>query len=1177
MNASRLFPPPCLPPALALLLSAAWPLPVRGAPVPSPASSSAPAPAAAPAVPARLDVYVSTGDNHFLGSSLPIDSPASIAVTFDLFRDVQRARRVYWRGLEEACWLRTMTLREENPRYASLWRWMQELYAAHHPDILAVKAAHERGMEIWGVGSLWDWGAPADTPGFGDYPFAFESRLRLEHPEWSPADRHGVRRQGGPIELAYPEARQALVQLITEETFRAGYDGITFLTYVENYSLRFQDEFGYSDPIVQDFRKRHGIDLRRESFRRGASREDWMRLRGTYVTAFLRELRAALAARGVKLGMIVNSNDPRQPQSWNVPQLMLTAGRHHMDVDTWVREGLVDALLIYGNNSPAAVTKAIEDLRWLARGTSTEVSFMTSSPFGEGWRPCQADGVPTVLAVSDDAQHLERGFVPAQTKEALRASTLPQRLRALQQAVAGQLSATVEELRPGLASPNLIERRLTLQALGKSKSPEAVPLLEAGLNDPENGVRCLAALALGETHGADSGTALLQAVARHGNHMLRECAIIALRRLKPLPVGALREAALQSPSGAVREAATRTLLVHASPALIPVFRQALQDADRFPRFAAAEALGNLPASPEAVEILLAHLGHADPAVANRCAVSLGKIAAAGRPETASLQPRIEEGLLAAFRRHGDSGLPDAEWGWRPVGNALLSCGPEGAAALRRLRDQRENFRLAELAWRVVDLRQCPNTFSEVTEPENEAAIKLRPQPPRSLRVDPAQGNDANDGESAPVKSIARALALAGPGDTVHLTPGRYREPIVFSNMRGEPDRPIILDGHGAVLDGAEPLDPPAWTQVEPGLYRHERLLPMNAGILSRWFFVWEGRMNRMGRVSKGPKAELKAPAALQPGEWTYVPDAPPEARESPSGKPWDAVALPGAFYLRIDPARTLADHRIEAPLRANGVSFAGLCAHLLIRNVTATHFYNDGFNIHGDQAGLVFENIAAMECGDDGFSAHEAAECRIDGFTSIGNATGLCDVGASRTSYRNVLIRDCLGVDVDFVSHGEHRLENALVQSSAARSVTISRDAAAPDGVCAVHFRNVRVQRASGSPQEIRVDRGGRLQAEQCTFANLAFQATPGSSVSLLRCWLTGDPKPGLLIWKETAWSGSGNHYDLGSLRLDQESFTAATFPAFQAKTGSETDSRWAAGQPQHAGADEAALPPSEP
>src|SRR3954468_17937988 len=139
------------------------------------------------AEPRQLDLFVSTGDNHFLGSSLPIDSPGSIEATFDLFRDFQHARRIYWGGLEEATWISTMKARPENPRYYSLWEWMQELYKTVQPDQLAVKAAHARGMEIWGVGTMYDWGGPADTPTFGDYPVPFESKLKLDHPERGPA------------------------------------------------------------------------------------------------------------------------------------------------------------------------------------------------------------------------------------------------------------------------------------------------------------------------------------------------------------------------------------------------------------------------------------------------------------------------------------------------------------------------------------------------------------------------------------------------------------------------------------------------------------------------------------------------------------------------------------------------------------------------------------------------------------------------------------------------------------------------------------------------------------------------------------------------------------------------------------------------------------------------------
>ncbi|MFT6617745.1 MAG: hypothetical protein ACJASX_000631 [Limisphaerales bacterium] len=1108
-----------------------------------------------------VDVYVSTGDNHFLGSSLPIDSPASIEATFDLFRDVQHARRIYWRGLEASSWLETMHARPENPRYYSFWKWLEELYETVSPDTLAVNAAHARGMEIWGMGSLWDWGGPADTPGFGDYPFTFESKLKLEHPEWAPVDKHGARRQGGPIELAYPEARKALVDLTVRQTLKAGYDGVALLTYVENYSLRFEDEFGYSDPIVEEFQRQHRIDIRTEPFRRGASREDWLRLRGSYVTSFLRELRTELTKHKIKLGMVVNSDSPRLPQSWNVPELMITAGSQHMDVDTWVREGLVDELLIYGNNSGQSQFKALEDLQFLARGTETSVSVITSGPFRAGWKPFQEKGLPTILAVSDDVQHLARGFIPEQTADALSSSELPRRLRALQQVVDGGLKVGIETLMPLAGSPHLIERRLALQALGKSKDPAAVPVIEKGLTDPENGVRCVAALALSHNHGAGSAKVLFEAVEQHGNHMLRECAIIALRRLQPSPVAELSTAALTAPNARVREAAMRSLMPNATKVMLPTFQAGLKDTKRFPRFAAAEALGNIRKSPKSTGILIETLNHRDVVVANRAAVSLGRVVSRNERELKALRPRILESLLAAFRRHTDSGLADAEWGWRVVGNAILEFGDEGADALREMRDHSDNPRLAELAWRVVDLTQRMKTFSEVTPEQNEAAMARRPgnltTRSSDLRVDPATGKDSNDGRNQPVKTIARAIKLAQPGDTIHLAPGVYYESADLTHKHGLPGKPITLDGHGAVLDGSEPVTSAKWEQVAPDLYRRSNLYKRtDDALVARWFLLWNGKMQRMGRCSKGPSEALKAPADLLPGEWTYV-----KAED--------------AFYLKLTSGQDLDGANIRYPARSNAIveSIAG--SWLTVRNITGTHVYNDGFNIHGAQRHLIFENIAAIECGDDGFSAHEDVDCQIDGFVSIRNATGLCDTGTSQTHYRNVFIRDCDGFDLYFIGL-KHSIENAVIESSAARSFWVDGNQLTDGQRCEVRLRNVLIRRVADSPQELRISRGGFLFADHCTFEGINVMLTPSGGVDFQNCvFRGGDAKPDALIFPNAIWQGSGNVYDFRSLRVAQTSFTRKTFAGFQKLIGSETDSRWAdAGTaPDSIGVDESLLP----
>lgn len=1003
-----------------------------------------------------VDVYVSTGDNHFLGSSLPIDSPASIEATFDLFKNANHVRRVYWRGLQAACWLATIQARPENPRYFSFWEWLRQLYLDDNPDVLAVKAARARGIEIWGVGSLWDWGSHADTPGFNDYPFCFENKLKLQHPEWAPQDKHGMRRQGGPIELAYPEARKALVAVIVKEAVKAGYDGITFLTYVENYSLRFAGEFGFSDPIVTDFKQQYKLDLRTESFRRGASREDWMRLRGSYVNSFLRELKAELGKHQIKLGVVLNSNDPRQPQSWNVPELTITAGSQLMDVDTWVREGLVDELEIYGNNSSQSQVKTLKDLQFLARGTNTVVSVITSGPFNAHWKPYQDDGMATILAVSDDVQHLARGFI-AEQKD-LASTDVYQRMRALQQNIEGSLKLQTAPIAALVSSLNLIERRLALQALGKASDAE-ISLLVAGLSDPENGVRCSAALALAERRDSVAAPALLAAVQKHGNHMLRECVIIALRRLSPVPTEVLRDA-MKSPSAGVREVAVRTLLVHPQSALVPLLRTGLEDEHRFVRFVAAEALGGYPRNPEAIDALLQALVHKDPMVVARAATSLGNIFKIKRPEDDASRVKALAALAGAFEN-----APDDGWSFRPIGNALLDMGDEGAGSLRVLRESKRDHRIAELAWRVLDLTQRTGSFSAVSVEENEAGMRRRPK--RDIYV----GKD--------VKSINEGIKLALPGDTIHLEPKIYRDYAGFYDKKGAPGLPITLDGHGATLEGSDPLNPAQWRQIEPGLFASDELLPrLDDAILARWFFLFDGRMNLMGRTSKGKSAPLKKPGELLPGEWTFVKDP---SRETPPSK-----QVYGTFFIKLAPGRRLADEHIFVPVRSAGVQFGKENAHLVIKNLTATHPYNDGFNIHGDCRDVVFENISAIECGDDGISAHESAQYRVDGFVSIGNSTGITDTGTAQTSYNRVFIAKCVGFDVFFLDEGRYTLTNAVILSSAQNPLAIS---GRENGECRVKMENVLFRRIV-TPNVGSVSTRAVLEAKRCTFENMELKVT---------------------------------------------------------------------------------------
>ena len=97
-----------------------------------------------------------------------------------------------------------------------------------------------------------------------------------------------------------------------------------------------------------------------------------------------------------------------------------------------------------------------------------------------------------------------------------------------------------------------------------------------------------------------------------------------------------------------------------------------------------------------------------------------------------------------------------------------------------------------------------------------------PAPGREIFVDNLSGNDRFNGQQprgtaelfGPVRTIARALRLAGAGDVILLAKNKepYRESIslVGSRHSGTAKDPFVIRGNGAILDGSVPVPARAW-------------------------------------------------------------------------------------------------------------------------------------------------------------------------------------------------------------------------------------------------------------------------------------------------------------------------------------------------------------------------------
>ena len=338
-------------------------------------------------------VYFSTGDNQDVLEFAPLDSATTVEAVFDA---IQRygVNRIWWRGGQDEVWGKQFVIRPENRLFWRIWEWWKDnQYRRAKLNRVAVEAAHKRGMTIWLTYGLFDNGSQADA-GYVGFPYAAEDKLRLQHPEWAPVNKWGTWRQGGPLEFAYPEARRAVAEYLTDYVVEGGYDGLSLLTYAENFSQRYEDEFGYSEPIVKEFQRRHGVNILHEPF----DKKKWARLRGEYVETFLRELRSRLSKHGKKLAIVVDGRDPTRPMLWNVDGGVRTAGSLQWSPRQWLTTKTVDEMCLFSRATES-------DIKQWENARNTRKSNMTISAFRtRGELPT---GMPRVMWLGRD---IETGF-----------------------------------------------------------------------------------------------------------------------------------------------------------------------------------------------------------------------------------------------------------------------------------------------------------------------------------------------------------------------------------------------------------------------------------------------------------------------------------------------------------------------------------------------------------------------------------------------------------------------------------------------------------------------------------------------------------------------------------------------------------------------------------------------
>ncbi len=153
-------------------------------------------------------------------------------------------------------------------------------------------------------------------------------RFYWEHREWAKRDQHG--RPTNNVSLAFPGVRRHWAAM-AREVLDYGIDGLML------YLHRCQPFVLFEQPVLEAFRARYGDDARQVPMDDPRLRQLW----ADHVTQFVREIRAIVDEKpGRELAVSFYGAPYKFDQDAAFDPL-----RYNCDVDTWIREGLVDYLM----------------------------------------------------------------------------------------------------------------------------------------------------------------------------------------------------------------------------------------------------------------------------------------------------------------------------------------------------------------------------------------------------------------------------------------------------------------------------------------------------------------------------------------------------------------------------------------------------------------------------------------------------------------------------------------------------------------------------------------------------------------------------------------------------------------------------------------------------------------
>ena len=212
--------------------------------------------------------------------------------------------------------------------------------------------------------------------------------------------------------------------------------------------------------------------------------------------------------------------------------------------------------------------------------------------------------------------------------------------------------------------------------------------------------------------------------------------------------------------------------------------------------------------------------------------------------------------------------------------------------------------------------------------------------------------------SGPVRTLDRAVALAGPSDTIHLAnTGRpYAGDLRLFGRRhsGIATLPFRVLGNGAVISGAKPVPSAAWRSVG-GLWQ---LAPRRKG---RFLLLRDGKP--LPRHTFPPNGTAPKHETIPDGHWGV----------------WNGKI----YYRTIE----LLDTGVTGLAIATGDCGITLFAvrHVQIENLVVQHWRLDGISAPGLCSDVVLKNVVCRENGRAGLVLSGTSQVRAETLQLTGN------------------------------------------------------------------------------------------------------------------------------------------------------------------------------------------------